>query len=525
MSKTFLGKMSAAAIAITATATILAGCTNNSAGTSASGSNDKPVSGGTLIFARGGDAGNIVPTEAGGNDSIFVVEQMFDTLLTPSKDGTKLEPSLATDYKQSDDQLSWTFNLRKDVKFSDGTNMTAKDVVFSIKTASDPDLPFGFVNEGIKNVEAVDDYTVKIITKSPWAPLPSDVALFSNAIVPANYGGKSLKEFEKNPVGTGPFMFKEWKKGQSLSLVKNPHYWKANRPYLDGVTFTTVGEDNTRLMQVRGGQAHVDEGPSFTTLDSVKKDSSVNVLTFGSSQTDYLIMSNKSKPFKDQHVRAAVGHSVDKESIIKAVLNGNGTPANSFLAPTIWGYDKNQKVREYDLDKAKEELKKSAYPNGFDTTIEVVAGDSGQQTTAQIVQESLKKIGINAKIVTKDDSAAGNDRVNGTYDMAFTLSTTDISDPDELVKFVAVESGGANAMRTFFPDEKITKWASEAAAATDNDKRLDLYSKIQTEFNEQQPLVPLYYSPNIYITSKKLHDFAVNEETGAYLLTDAWIEK
>lgn len=518
-----LRKLCAAVASVVVAATMLTAC--SSGNNQSSTANETPVAGGTLRFARSSDAGTLVPTEAGGNSSIFIIQQIFDTLLIPSKDGSKLEPNLATSYKQSSDKLSWTFDLRKDVKFSDGTPMTAKDVVFSLKTASNNELPFGFVNEGIADVVANGDYQVTIVTKTPWAPLPSDVALFSNAIVPANYGGKKLEDFEKNPVGTGPFKLQEWKKEQSIKLVKNEHYWQQGKPYLDGVTFSVVGDDNTRLLQVKGGQIDVEESPAFTSLASAKQDTNINVQTFGSSSTDYLIMSNKSKQFKDQHVRAAVAHAVNKKAIIKAVLAGNGTPANSFLAPTIWGYDKNQKVREFDLDKAKEELKQSAYPEGFSTTIEVVSGNNSQQTAAQIIQASLNEIGIDAKIVKKDDSAAGNDRVNGTYDMAFTLSTTDISDPDELVKFVAVEKGGANAMRTFYPNEKIEQWATQAASETSPEKRLKLYSDIQTEFNEQQPLVPMYYSPSVYITAKNVKNFSVHDETGAYQLINTWLSK
>ncbi len=504
----------------------LAGCASSANGQGSSGADNAgtPVAGGTLVIARGGDSGTLVPTEAGGNDSIWVLQQIFEPLVKVSKDGKSLEPNLATKWEQSADGLSWDFTLRDDVTFSDGTPVTVKDVVFSLPTATYPELPFGFANEGITEVKAVDEQTVRVTTKTPWAPLLSVMALFSNSIVPENYGGKTPEEFAEAPIGTGPFALGSWEKGQKINLVKNEHYWQDGLPYLDGVTYTVVGEANTRLLQVQGGQAQVDEFPSFSSLASAEKDSRVAVRTFESSRTDYMIMSQKSEPFQDQHVRAAVAHAVDKNALIKAVLFGNGEPANSFLNPSMWGYDKNQKVREFDLEAAKKELAQSKYPNGFETTIEVVAGNEMQKSNAEIIQASLEKIGIDAKIVSKDDSAAGDDRVNGTYDIAFTYSTTDISDPDELVKFVAVESGGANAMRTFYPNEKIEAWASEAAANSNPDERLKIYSEIQTEFNDQQPLVPLYYSPSVFIVSPKLQNFNVSN-MGSYELTEAWLAK
>lgn len=514
-------RLIAVSAALTLAAGTLAGCASSSNG-AASSSDSAPVAGGTLIIARGGDSGTLVPTEAGGNDSIWVLQQIFEPLVKVGADGKTLEPNLATSWTQSDDGLNWDFTLREGVSFSDGTPVTVDDVVFSLTTATNPELPFGFANEGITEVSSVDDHTVRVTTKAPWAPLLSVMALFSNSIVPAGYGGKTLEEFEAAPVGTGPFALASWDKGQKIALVKNTHYWQDGLPRLDGVSFTVVGEANTRLLQVQGGQAHVDEFPSFSSLASAEKDSRVEVQSFESSRTDYLIMSQKSEPFQDAHVRAAVAHAVEKDALISAVLFGNGEPANSFLAPSMWGYDKTQKARSFDLDAAKKELAQSAYPNGFDTTIEIVSGNDMQKSNAEIIQDSLKKIGITTTIVTKDDSAAGDDRVNGTYDIAFTYATTDISDPDELVKFVAVESGGANAMRTFYANSQIETWASAAAADPNPDERLKIYADIQTEFNTQQPLVPLYYSPSIFVTSPKLHDFTVSS-MGSYELTGAWL--
>lgn len=482
--------------------------------------------GGDVTFLRVGDASTLMPTEAAGNNSIWVVEQMFDTLLAPSTDGKKMEPNLATSYKQSADKLTWTFDLRHDAKFSDGKPLTSKDVVFSLKKASDPELPFGFINEGITSITAAGPYQVDVTTKTPWAPLPSSMGLFANAIIPDNYGGVSEKQFEKHPIGSGPFQLQKWDKSQqSIKLVRNKHYWKPGRPYLDSVTFKSVTDDNTRLMQVKGGQAQIDESPALSSLDSLKNDSSVQVQKFESSETDYLIMNTQRAPLNDQHVRAAIAHAIDKKSIIQAALSGYGTPANSFLAPAIWGYDKNQKAREFDLSAARKELSESSTPNGFTTELEVVGGDQTQEATAQIIQADLKKIGITANIVQKDDDSAGNDRVKGNYDLAFTYSTTDITDPEELVNFVGITNGGAiNAMHTWFDDPQIDEWAKEAAASTDPDTRLKLYSQIQTRHNEAQPLVPLYYTPSYYVTSKKLHNFTIST-VGQYGLTDAWLQK
>ena len=120
---------------------------------------------------------------------------------------------------------------------------------------------FGFINSAIESVDAPDPLTVVINTRFPWSPLLADVVGFINYILPADFGGMTEEEFFDNPVGTGPFMFDGWDPGVELRLVKNPGYWKEGRPYLDSVTWRLVGDDNTRILQLEGGQAHINQEP------------------------------------------------------------------------------------------------------------------------------------------------------------------------------------------------------------------------------------------------------------------------
>jgi peptide/nickel transport system substrate-binding protein len=502
---------------------VLSGCGGGGGQTSDSASGT-PRAGGDLVMVRAADVTSLLPTAVTQNLDIWAQENIFDTLLVPTKDGKGVAPSLATDYKESGDHLSWTFHLRKDVKFSDGTPMTSKDVKWSLETASDPKTPFGFINAPIKKIDAPDPYTVIVHTKQPWSPIPADMALFSNSVVPAGYGGKSAAEFADHPVGTGPFKLDTWTKGQDLKLVKNPNYWQSGRPYLNSVDFNVVPSDNTRALQVQGGQAQINEFPAYSSVKSLQKSPTVKVGLFGSSRVDYLTMNNKHAPFTDVHVRRAISYAIDRQALIKDVLYGNGTVANSYLTPALWGHDATLKGISYDMTKAKQELAQSSTPNGFSTTITIPAGNADDSAMAQIIQNSLATLNIKVEIRQADPSAVTTAEHSGNFDMTFTYCTTDIIDPDEIIRFVADFNGGANSIYSQYDNPESSKMMDQAAQISDQEKRKALYDKVQEQYDADQPAAPLYYTPSVYSWASNVHGFTTLP-TGNYTLSDTWLSE
>ena len=224
--------------------------------------------------------------------------------------------------------------------------MTSKDVKFSIDQARAAAQGWGYIDTAIKSVTDPTPTTVVVSLKFPWAPLLADRSLFANDIVPYNYGGKSEAAFYQAPVGTGPFKWDYWHKGQALKLVKNTYYWQPGKPYLDSVTWTDVASDNTRQLQLKGGQAQIDEFPAWSSVAALKSTPSVDMNLFNSTRTDYMAFNEKGAPFNDVHVRRAISLAIDREAMIKAVLFGNGQPANSFMPPQVPYYQKATAGRE-----------------------------------------------------------------------------------------------------------------------------------------------------------------------------------
>lgn len=480
------------------------------------------VKGGDLLITRTLDPTTLNKTLLSiNNESIYTFDQIFETLYTVTADGTGTRPYLATGYTVSADKLTYTFTLRSGVTFSDGKPLTAADVKFSIDDATAAPAGWGFINAAIKSVAAPSDSTVVVTLKYPWAPLIADLSLFANGIIPKDYGGKTLAQFYDAPVGTGPFMWGSWKKGSQLTLKKNPNYWQTGKPYLDSVTWTYTPDGNTRGLQLKGGQADIDEFPGWGTVAALKATPGVRVDLFSSTRTDYLAFCQKSKPYQDVHVRRAISLAIDREALIKAVLFGNGAPANSFMPPTVPYYSKNNPGLQFDLAEAKKEMALSSVPKGFSTTLMISTSNADYLTIAQIVQAELQLLGITVKINQLDGAVVSSKQEALQYDMIFTGWTMDIPDPDELVTFAVSPKGGTQSFYTGYNNPKLAAAAASAAKTLVPAARTKLYSEIQSTAAADAFLAPLYYSPYAYASSTKVNGFFVTP-LGNYHLEDVW---
>ncbi|GIL31927.1 ABC transporter substrate-binding protein [Actinocatenispora comari] len=480
-------------------------------------------SGGDLVMARADEATSLLPSVPTDNASIWVIEEIYDTLTVPDQSGKSVQPSLATSWTQSPDKLSWTFHLRKDAKFTNGKAVTSADVKFSIEQNQKSDAPFSFIDTVITKIDTPDAATVVFHTKKPWSPLPADMALYANSIVPADYGGKSATEFAKHPVGSGPFKFASWSKGSSLKIVKNAKYWRKGLPHLDSVTFTTVPDSNTRATQLASNQIQINEYPSNSSIKTLKAQPNLTVNMFPSSEIDYLSMNVRRAPFDDVNVRKAISLAIDKKAILQAVYYGHGTLAGGFLSPTTWAHNASIKPVPHDVAAAKAALAKSSHPHGFTTTIMVGSGSQDSSSEAQLVQGDLAKIGIKVKIKTLDPSAESTAKHAGNYDMAFGLYTTDIVDPDEIARFAGTYDGGSNTLYSGYKNSKMDALAATASSSSQQSERKAAYDKMQQIIADNVPYIPLFYVPGIYSYGKVkgFHPAA----TGNYFLEKVQLTK
>ena len=513
-----------ALIAVSAVLVLAACGSGGSSGGTSTGTSSGPVHGGNLTFAAVQDAQSMNATTVFDNNSIWIFEQIFQTLYTVTDNGKGVRPYLATSYKISPDKKTYTFTLRKGVKFSNGKPLTSADVKFSIDQNRKATQGWAYLDSAIKSVDAPTPDTVVINLKFPWAPLLADLSIFANGIVPNNYGGKSENDFYKAPIGTGPFKWDYWHKGAALKLVKNPYYWEKGKPYLNSVTWTDVPNDNTRELQLKGGQAQIDQFPAWSTVASLKSTSGVVMHLFNSTQTNYLAFNEKHKPFQDVHVRRAISLAIDRNALVKAVLFGNGKPANSIFPPQVPFYDPNSPGLQFNIKQAKAEMAKSTVPHGFTTTTTVPAGNSDYKTIATILQSELKPLGIKMKIVQLDPNVANNDFQDQKYDTSLTLWTMDIPDPDELATFAVDPTSGAKSFFTSYDNKAVIKATHQAEITTDPAKRQQYYNTVQEGAANDAFMAFLYYSPYPYATTSNVHGFFVTP-LGNMHMENVWLSK
>lgn len=464
---------------------------------------------GDLVLVRNQDFATFNPDLAQ-NDSIFIQQQIFEPLYMISQDGKTVHPWLAKSASVSADKLTWTIKLRTDVKFSDGTPMTSADVKFSIDTAT-KGSGWGFLNTAIDSVTATAPDTVVIKTKTPWAPLLSDLACFSNSILPNNYGGKTADDFFKAPVGTGPFMLDHWTPGTEIKMVANKNYWQPGKPYLNSVTWKYVVDDNTRALMLQSGQADINEFPPSTSVAQLKKTPGITVVPFPAAASEYIAINEKNNPaLADVHIRRALSYAFDRKAVIKVVLAGIGTVSNSLLAPNVGFYDPKTPGLQYNLKKAAAELKMSKYGKGLTLNYLATAGSVQDNAMSSILQAALKKIGVKLTITTQDPSVKRVTQKAQKYQLTSTGWTMDISDPDELLTFALnpVE-GGTDAFYTHYHNAKVIAAVKAGQTTTNPAARQKDYSLAQKLTADEAMMIYAYNAPYVYAWSNKVTGFKV----------------
>ena len=320
---------------------------------------------------------------------------VFEGLTRFAEDGSII-PDLAKSWDISEDGLVYTFHLHSGVTFHDGTKMTADDVRFSLERAMAPDSTNAqkALFADIADVAVVDPLTVKVTLKKPDGAFLFDMAWGDAEIV----SPKTAKDNATHPVGTGPFMFKEWVKGDHVTLVRYPGYW-GEKPKLDSVTFKFIADPTAAFAAMMSGD--LDCFPNFPApenLDQFKADPRFKVVVGSTEGETILAMNNGKKPFDDIKVREAVAHAIDRKAVIDGAMYGYGTPIGSHFAPQQPAYVDLTGLSNYDPALSKKLLKEAGYPDGFETTMKLPP-PSYARRGGEIIAAELRKVGIDAKIV------------------------------------------------------------------------------------------------------------------------------
>src|SRR5262245_15623242 len=393
-------------------------------------------SGKAIRFGVNRAAENLDPVTQDANPDIWAFMQIYQQLVRVNVKGDGFEPDLAEKWTTSPDGRTWTFLLRKNAKFSNGDPVKASDAVWSLKRARDTKGPWKWALEAVEDIAAKDDYTVVISLKEPWAPFLADISLFSNSILPEKvFKGAKDEDISNKPVGSGPYMLVEWKKGEELVMKANPHYHEKGAPRTPELRIRYIPDDNSRIIALQSGDVDGIDYPPFSRIEELRKDAKLEAQLNPSTQVSHLSLNIRSAPLNNVKFRQALAHATDRAAIVKAVCFGHCTPATTFLPMTTPMFNKGSKGYAYDLNKAKQLLKESGVATPLTLKLLYRANDAVHQPTAVTLKEMWGKLGVNLELEPLDRAAANTRFRALQFQVYITSWTNDIPDPSQLAAY------------------------------------------------------------------------------------------
>lgn len=450
---------------------------------------------------------------------------IFDTLGEVQADGS-IEPSLATEWTISDDELTYTFTIREGVQFHNGREMTAEDVKYTIDRIMDPETnsPRQTVYAAVESVEAPDDTTVVIQLSEPFAPLILALSDISAGIVPQEEVEAAGGTLDENPVGTGPFRFVEWQRDQHVKLEAFDDYWRDDLPYLDAVTVSFNDDANARAANLRSGTIDFLWNAPPELVDVFRSDDSLQV--FGGEGTQsfqYFLLNMQRPPFDDVAVRQAIFWALDRDAIREISRPGTTTPLNAgFLPATHWaGTDEIMYTQDY--DKASSLLEDAGYGDGFEMEILVLMGSDFHIRTAQAIQEQLEPLGVTVTVSTVDSGQQTDRRNSGEFDAIVTGFSGTI-DPDERFTQTFGTGGGTNFVD--FSDEEVDDLIVQARRTSDRDERAELYRQAQHRIAEVGPMAFIYNYHFVDVLQEYVRGYEFNPQLVDYRsIRQVWLDR
>ena len=463
---------------------MLAGCgPTGSSSTTTDGSDDGAKD--TLIVAIPESPTYMDPMVQASIGTYRVTTQMFDRLVMMDND-MNLVPGLAESWEVIDDTTT-VFHLRQGVKFHNGEEMTSEDVKYSLERCiANPGVNYNYLI--IESITCDDDYTVTIKTSAPFNALLYRLSLDAASII-CKSADTSAEEFNKNPVGTGPFKFVSWELGGDVVLEAFEDYW-GGAPAVKRVIFRTIPAALNRTIGLEPGEVDLAYDLGITDLESLADNASVTTLTSPSTTVWYVGMNVQKAPFDNEKVRQAVAYALDPQGYIDLVFSGEATPANyTMLPPSVDGYVSDCSDYSCNVEKAKELLAEAGYPDGFSTTL-WCSDTQVMRDSAVVIQEQLRQVGINAEVKTLESGQFQSETGNGAHDM-FIMSKTSI-DPDSMLRSMYhTEALGPSGNRCFWTTPEVDALIDEASTTTDTEHAMELYAEIQSKVAEAAPLVPM----------------------------------
>ena len=456
---------------------------------------------GELIVAITTFPNALTPPNAAERQAINVQQQMFDGLVWRNEEGV-IEPALATSWEVNDEGTEYTFTLREGVVFHDGSTFEAEDIVTTVEAGKEPANAYAYIWEPITEVEVIDDFTVKLTTAEP-DPLFLSTGMPVYGIYPSEYYNEvGFDGFEAHPMGTGPFKFVEWVKGEKIVMEANLDYWDEGLPKVASLVFRPIPESATRLAAVQTGEVHIATRLVAEEAGQLFGNPDVQVISYSNDRSYYISFNNLTSgigtPIEDPLVRQAMNYAVDRQAIVDALFDGQATLSSGYVSPFNLGYDPSIEPYPYDPEKAQELLAEAGYPDGFEIGFACPLGAYPNfEQVCEAVGGYLEEAGITlegGEIQFMESGQYWDLEANKELPPLFgdAWSVTNGEALDRLQGALTQEASYAA-----WEDEELRALIDEAATTIDIEARAEVYSRIHRQMYDNPPFIYLYY-PNVF---------------------------
>jgi len=497
---------------------VLAGC---------GGPQAEQTGGKTLVFSQGADPRGLDPAFVDDGESANIIVNIYEGLVKYKDSNTEIEPCLAESWTSSADGKEWTFKLRKNVKFHDGTPFNAEAVKYSIDRQLPPkrtdDMPYASFTFGpVKEVKVVDDHTVKIILNEPYAPFLANMAMCLAApIVSKAAVEKYGADFIKHPVGTGPFKFVKWDMGQQVVLEANKDYW-GEKPKVDKVVYKFVKENSVRASELMTGSTDIMNGVDPNDVKTLEA-KGMKVVKNPGMNINYMGFYCNRAPFNNPKVRQALSMAINRENLVKFLYQGLAELPNGPLPKFMPGYDASLTPYPYDPEGAKKLLAEAGVKN---LSFEFITYSNprpynpvGGEKLAAAIQADLLKIGVKTTIKAYPWKEYKDALAKEEGDAFFYGWIGDNGDPDNFLSLLDTKEIKTTLNSAFYSNPKVDTLLAQGRAELDPAKRAKIYSELQKIVVKDAPWVFLSHSLDMAAYSPKVQGYALHPTGVSFLKT------